>query len=254
MKSYNDIGFIIRRKQLREADKLIILLGEKYGKIESVAKGAGKVLSRKGGNLDLLNLVKCSFHKTKGLDIMVEAELVDNYEDIKQNLSSISEIFYLLEIIDKFWIGEDDDSDFFTELRIFLDHYRKKNIDRDLLISAFEIKLLDFTGFTPLFDTCLMCADKLNPNEKRIAASSGEAGYLCQKHFNEIEMKNLLVPDTIIKVQKFIFNNSLDNLEQLNSNESINKRLRSIQKVWLEGILENRLKSANFLEHIKLIT
>ena len=81
MKSYSTEGFIIQMRQLREADRLIVLYTKDFGRVESVAKGASRLLSRKSGSLDLLNLGKFSFHKTKGLDILTEVALLDDFSD-----------------------------------------------------------------------------------------------------------------------------------------------------------------------------
>ncbi|MCA9384000.1 DNA repair protein RecO, partial [Candidatus Dojkabacteria bacterium] len=139
MKSYKDKGIIIKIKQFKESDKLVIILGEEYGRIEAVAKGAGKLLSKKTGSIDLLNLASFSFHKTKGIDLLLEAELLDDYSDIKSSLGSISEIFYLLEIIDKFMLGEGGDNEFYQDLTWFLQMFRSGVLERDILFSGLEL-------------------------------------------------------------------------------------------------------------------
>ena len=149
MRSYRDQGIIISIRQFKEADKLYVIIGEKHSRIEAIAKGAGKTLSRKGGMLDLFNYCKFSFHKTKGIDLMIEADLIDDYAEVKTNLAQISELFYLAEILNHFLIEDDDSGTVLTDLLAFLNELKANPEIRDLLIVAFELKLLNNTGFLP---------------------------------------------------------------------------------------------------------
>jgi len=249
MRSYSDRGFIINKRKFREADKLIIVLCEKNGRVEAVAKGAGKSRSRKGGSLDLLNLANFSFHKTKGLDLLVEAELIDDYCELKRDLSSVSEIFYLLEIIDRFHIQDDTDY-VFSEFLRFITLFQEGIAEKSVLISGFEIKILDYIGFKPLLKDCIHCKDQLGIGKQRYAAFGGEVGYICKKHVDTTAFKVKKVTDRVVKIQKYMIENELAELKRLKLDQSTQSRLRAVQKSWLEGILENKLKSTKFLRTI----
>ena len=250
MRNYKDEGIIINIKQFKEADKFAVILGKKHGRIEAIAKSAGKIKSRKVGVMDLLNYAKFSFYKSKGIDLILEAELIDNFEKFKENIQDISEIFYLLEILDKFVISEDSNI-FFSLLLDFLQLWESFDEQKDVLISAWELKILDAAGFSPNLLECIHCSDILAEGSERIAASSGEAGYLCSKHYDPSSQTSFVVEDKIIKVQKYLLGNELKESIALDIDLKLARRVRSIQKTWLEGIVENRLKSASFLEYVK---
>lgn len=253
MHSYQDQGFIIKIKPSREADRLVSILTKKHGKFVALAKGAAKILSRKTGTLDLLNLNKFLFYKSRSnYDLIIESELIDDFIDVKTSLVNISQIFYILEIIDKIALGEEtSDENLFDSLYEFLALWRQYSKQKDNLLAAFEIQTLRLTGFEPDLDYCIFCKAKLLPDSNRIAASSGEAGYLCDKHFDFTQKSKFLVPDNVLKIQKYYLNNQLLSAIKLNTTSHDQKRIEGVQKVWLEGIIENRLKSANFIDQVK---
>lgn len=250
MKSYTDEALVIKLKQLKESDKLVILFSPNHGRIESVAKGAGKILSSKGSILDQGNFLKLGLYKSKGLDIITEAELIEDFQGVKQNLQSISEVFYILDILDKFSYPDLKDKKFFSELISFMQFMQKYPDKSPQLIAALEMKVLEFAGFKPLLNKCIHCEEVLIPGEMRISAVGGEAGYLCRKHFDTLKYTKYIVPDQIIKIQKYLLEHNLSESIRLNINNDLIDRLRIIQRRWLEGTLENQLKSATFLDKV----
>jgi len=250
MKSYKDRGIIIKIRQLAEADRLVVIYGEKFGRIEAVAKGVSKLLSRKRGSIDLLNYAEFALHSTRGLDIITEASLLDDFAALKQDLYSVSQIFYILELLDKLLISSESEDTVSALLLEFLPLLQDENTRRDFLISAFEVKLLNLLGFGPILDSCLHCGKEHLPNEKRIAAASGQAGYLCDKHFAGDRYQNLFVPDTMLKLQRFMLVEGLQSLRQIRYDQLLLKRLKSIQRTWIEGVIEKNLKSTAFLDKL----
>src|SRR3990172_9652373 len=99
MKSFTDQGIVLKIIELQEASKLVAVWCKRFGKIITIAKGAGKILSRKGSSLDLLNLGKFSLHQGKTYTLIIEVELQNDYHTLKEDLKNISNIFYLLDLL-----------------------------------------------------------------------------------------------------------------------------------------------------------
>lgn len=251
MKSYSDFGIILKISQLQEANKLVIIWGKRSGKISALTKGAGKTLSRKGGSLDYLNLGKFAFHKGHNFDVITEVELVEDFHELKENLINISNIFYLLDLLDHFLPESEKAADFFADFVSFLEIYGSGNTNKDLLLSYFELKTLQFFGYEPELNNCLHCQEPLQIDLPRIAATRGQAGYLCARHFNTTVYRQFLVNDQVIKLQKFMLSAPLEKLHLLNVNRELQQRIRDVQKTWIEGILENHLQSNIFKEQVK---
>ncbi|MFQ5492665.1 MAG: DNA repair protein RecO [Candidatus Dojkabacteria bacterium] len=251
MRSYRDTGYILKTRPLGEADRLVIVFSKNHGKIEAVAKGARKPLSRKAGNIDLLNLVNFAFHKGKNLDIVTEAELVDDFDVLKRDLPTISEIFYILELLDRFLSVDLDSKLIYKTLQNFLTLMSQSGYKNSALMLGLELKLLDYLGFGPDLTSCLHCGQQLKEDVARIAASKGMAGYLCSEHFNTLDYPETTVSNTVIKLQRLLLSKSLGLIKSIKINLQLENRVKSIQDSWIRGILEADLKSLMFLEEVR---
>jgi DNA repair protein RecO (recombination protein O) len=100
-KSVRAEGFIIKRKNFGEADRMITVFTKSQGKIIAVAKGVRKIKSRKSPHVELLNKVSISLSETKSLPILIEADSINNYQILKMSLEKMAYAYKLLEVIDR---------------------------------------------------------------------------------------------------------------------------------------------------------
>jgi len=243
MKSYNDQGFIIKMKPFPEADKLVIFLTRRHGIVETVAKGSARSNSRKVSSLDLLNHVKASFYVTKSLDILREIELINDFNTIKKNKDIINGLLYILEIIDRINASSEGEVNAYNLLEDFL-YLSEENVDKFLLLlTGFEIKLLHLAGFSPNLTTYIKTEQPILPEEKRILAYDNDLGYMLSSHSST----SRIVSDKIIKVQRYLIKNSFKDILRLDLEQKLIKELQNIHRIWIESVIEKRLKSTSLL-------
>ena len=99
MRYLNDIGFVVKRVNLGEADRFITLFTKNNGKIEVLAKGVRKINSRRSSHIELLNLINFNSVKTSKNYILTEVDLVSSFESRKQTLDQCETLFLLCELI-----------------------------------------------------------------------------------------------------------------------------------------------------------
>ncbi|KXK27467.1 MAG: DNA repair protein RecO [candidate division WS6 bacterium OLB20] len=249
MRSYKDTGYIIKVRQLREADKLVVLFTKDKGRIETVAKGASRLLSRKSSSIDLLNRVTVNLYQGKQLDVITEIALEDDYASVKQDLAGISQVFYILELLDVFTRYLPEHDTLFAMLEDFLQLFTDKST-RITLLRSFELKLLDIFGFGPDLYHCLHSGSDLKPGERRVSASSGQAGYLRLEALPNKPRSPVLIGDDIVKVQRYLLHEDLGSARHLAITQNQQNTLQSVQRNWMQGILERSLKSMNFIDEI----
>lgn len=96
-----DTGFIIRRRNVSEADKYVTILTRNNGKIEVLARGVKKLTSRRAPHLELLN--KISFQAVSKTSssrlVLADIELVSSHTELKKTLESIEDLFLICELI-----------------------------------------------------------------------------------------------------------------------------------------------------------
>ena len=81
-----------------------------------MAKGVRKPNSRNGGHLDILNKINAYVRIGENLNNLSQADTIDGYGEIKQNLKKISLCFYILELSEKFSVENDPNNNIYQLL------------------------------------------------------------------------------------------------------------------------------------------
>jgi len=85
----------------READRIITLITPEHGKVRAVAKGVRKTKSKLGGRLDLVTHVSLLCWRGRELDVITQAEIIDLYRPIREDLDKMPVAFTMLEVVDQ---------------------------------------------------------------------------------------------------------------------------------------------------------
>lgn len=150
MQVYKIEGVIIKRSDYGEADKIVTIFAKNHGKIKAIAKGIRKIKSRRAPHIELFNYAKISLHRGQNLDIITEAEAINTYNILKQDLKKVSVVYYLSEVIDKLCPEKQEHDDVFKEFLISLKHLNTENpVEIDEVINNFSSMILIKLGFLP---------------------------------------------------------------------------------------------------------
>lgn len=204
-------GLILKRANFGEADRMLTVLTKNLGKISVIARGVRRITSRRAGNVELLNLVKIGLFKGKGYTL-TEAESIETFPRIKSNLATSTAGFHILELSNK--LLPEDDPNFRAYDLVVEVLKRLEDNPRQLLLRAFEIKLLDLLGF---FST---------------RALPGM----------EDSTKNLI---------NILDQTPLPKIEQMNVSPEQIVALERILRYYIEQILESKLKSSDVMRQLK---
>lgn len=137
------------RRNYGEADRILILLTRDYGRVSLLAKGVRKPKSRKRGHLEVFSRVKFSAVKGKGLDLMIEAEMMDNYQAVRCSLAKTAVAFYLTEVLGKLLREGESHPDIFQVMTDYLQQLETRNDLRNLRLE-FIFQVLIHLGFWPV--------------------------------------------------------------------------------------------------------
>lgn len=139
----NDVGFVIKRINLGEADRFVTLFTRHNGKIEVLAKGVRKITSRRSSHIELLNLIKFHSLKTAKNFILTEVELINSFEKRKSNLVQCEVAFLVCELIDNLCPYNQVNTELFMHVLEFL----KTGSEDDNSLKEFEEKILHHLGY-----------------------------------------------------------------------------------------------------------
>lgn len=171
---YRDQGIVLRTWRLGESDRIVNLLTERHGKVRAVVKGVRKTKSRFGARLE--PMVHCSllFYEGRGdLDIVTQAEVVEFFRPVREDLGRLAKAASLLEATDQLCQERHANPRLFVMLlgglRALAAH------DAPLLVPAFFLKLLSTEGFHPLLDECASCGGRYG----LVAFDLAQGGVVC---------------------------------------------------------------------------
>ena len=98
---YRDQGVVLRTIKLGESDRIITLVTAGHGKVRAVAKGVRKTKSRFGARLEPLSHASLLVYEGRDLDIISQAESIDHFRAIREDLDRMGSAMALLEAVDQ---------------------------------------------------------------------------------------------------------------------------------------------------------
>ena len=174
MSLYRDTGVVLRTYKLGEADRIVVLMTAEHGKVRAVAKGVRKTKSRFGGRLEPLSHVSLLLYQGRELDVVSQAESLDHFRALHDDLSRLTRGIALLEAVDQ--LAQERE----PNLRLYqmlLGALRAlTTADSPLLVGAFYWKLLAAEGLHPELDSCVACGSP----EPFVAFDLDQGGVLCR--------------------------------------------------------------------------
>lgn len=149
LRSYASEAIVIKRRNYKEADRIISLYTSNFGKVSVLAKGVRKPKSKKRGGLEVFSHIKFSAGKAKFLDIITEVEVINLYSKIRKDLKKAALGYYLIETLDKLTQEEEKNYILFKYLRDYLSRLENENHLRKMK-EEFVCNVLTELGFWPV--------------------------------------------------------------------------------------------------------
>jgi DNA repair protein RecO (recombination protein O) len=174
---YRADGIVLRRRNIGEADSVFTVLAADGRKFEAVARGARKTRSRMRGHLEPLTHGRFLVATGKSLDIFTQAETVQSFRSLREDLGRSSAAMYCAELCDRFTVEDQENRQLFQLLRGALSAI-DTGADPDLVLRHFELHILALSGFELQLAGCAHCGGRL-PEEPALF-SAGGGGLLCR--------------------------------------------------------------------------
>lgn len=243
---YRTDALILRRSDFGEADRLLTVFTPERGKLRLLAKGVRKTTSRKAGHVELFMLTDMLVAQGRTWDIISQAEIVEPYRDLREDLDKTSNAYYLAELVDRFTEEHDPNQPLFELLAVTLAHLSSN--DLFLALRYFELHLLGLTGYQPQLYFCLACNEALEPVDNYFHIADG--GTLCPEHGRDRPNAELL-PLPVLKVLRFLQTEPWDKISRLQLNANTRQHGESLLMRYITFVLERQLKSVDFIRKLK---
>jgi DNA repair protein RecO (recombination protein O) len=245
---YRTDAIILRRADFGEADRIITVFTPDRGKIRLLAKGVRKTTSRKAGHIELFMLTHLLVARGRTWDIISQAEIVQAYRQLREDLDKTSHAYYLAELIDRFLEEHDPNQPLFELLAITL--ARLEHLDDPFLVLRyFEVRLLNLTGFQPQLHFCVITQEPIEPVENNYFHIAD--GGVLKPEAGQLRPNAELLPLAVLKVLRFLQTEPWEKVAKLQLSPATRQHVERLMMGYITYTLERQLKSVDFMRKLQ---
>jgi DNA repair protein RecO (recombination protein O) len=244
---YQTEAIVIRRTKLGEADRILTLYTPGHGKVRAIAKGSRRTTSKLAGHVELLTHSTLLIASGRNLDIITQAQTINSYMPLREDLHLMSCGLYVSELIDAFTEEDEESRDIFNLLQNTLEQL-SLGVKSDTVLRYFEIHLLELTGYRPQLHQCANCGTPLRPVQNYFSSSQG--GALCSDCSYE---EPIVLPLSLnaLKVLRLWQNCDLATAAKVTIKQDLAREMEYLLRDYIKYILDRQLKSTSWLDMIK---
>ena len=246
-------AIILSRRDFGESDRLLTLFTPERGKIRAIAKGARKPQAKLSGHVELFARSDLMIHRGRNLDIITQAELIDPYLGLRENLRRGAYANYVAELLDRFTADEDiSQSELFDLL-----HRTLKRVadaaDPRLAARYYELRLLDLVGFRPELTACVLTRAKLMPEAQFF--SNEEGGVVSRAAAAQLGSGLASLEFETLKILRHL-QRSAGDYERVASLRLAPEQHAGLERIllgYITHLLESKLQSVDFIRRLRNI-
>ncbi len=230
------VGFVFKKQDIGEADRIYSLYTRDFGRIEVLGKGIRKISAKLRGALELFSFSEIEFVKGKIFKRLTDANLIEQFERLRKDLRRLKIAFKISKVLDELIKGEEKDErilDLILETFNRLNDYFLSPSLQKTLFWYFFWNILNLLGYVPQIDSCIFCQRKLK--KPPFYFSFKEKGFLCFKCFKKKKEGERAKIETM-KLIKLFLKRDLNTLEKLRLKKEILEDLEKFSKKYFNLI------------------
>lgn len=224
-------GIILRQTKIVRGRRMVLLFSKKFGKIS-----AGSNINEKGRSKSALamrpfTLGRYEIYKKGDFFSINGAETMKSFYSIGENVDKYMHASYVLELVEKITPEGQPMPELFRLTEDFLVEIEAREKKFEILVLAFEVKVLKVLGYLPVLDQCAVCGAK----EDVAVFSVKDGGVLCknccsEKELNPADTLIYQVDFGIVSVLNYFLSHPLSSLKKLALDEEKERTIREMLK------------------------
>lgn len=246
-RTYRTEAVILRRQNLGEADRLVTLFAPAHGKLRSIAKGVRRPGSKKAGHLEPFTRSRLLLARGRELDIITQAETIDAFASMRQDLARLGQASVAIELIDRFGVQEAESGEMYQLLVRTLERLDRE-ADPEMALRYFQVRLLDLVGYRPELGRCANCGKEARPEDQFFSAMEGSL--LCARCGpNRGDARPISL--RALKVFRHYQRHPYELASQPQVSSPIARELEGILESYLSHLLERELRAPSFVRQVR---
>ena len=187
--------------------------------------------------------------KGRTWDLVSQAEMIEPFRALHEDLQRTSYAFYIAELLDGFTQERDSHPQIFALLKETLSRLAaSKDEVLPLVARFFDLRLLSLMGYQPQLFQCIECHEPLEPVTNYYSLVDG--GVLCPSH-GEGRVGAEPLPLPLFKALRFLQTREWDVVARLDLSDGLQAELERLLQSTLIYHLERNLRSVAFLRTVR---
>jgi DNA repair protein RecO (recombination protein O) len=247
MRSQRVEAIVLKHADFGEADRLLTLYTREQGKLRALAKGARKPGSRKGGHVEPFTRTKLQLATGRDLFIVNQAEAIEAYSALTENLEALGYASYVVELLDRFSADHDANQTIYRLVRDTLARLAAGE-EMQLAVRYYEVRLLDQVGFRPELQSCLNCRKPIQPQDQYFSFEQG--GVLCPQ-CGPRDTAARRISLAALKVLRHLQRSSYTEARRAKLTAAVQAELEALMNAYITYLVERNLNTPRFLQRVR---
>ncbi|TAH60303.1 MAG: DNA repair protein RecO [Gottschalkiaceae bacterium] len=239
-------GLVLKYTNVGEADRILTLLTRDKGKIKAYAKGCRRPKSSLTSSSEIFAFSDFILFKGTNFYHVSNGELRESFYDLRKDLIRLSYAVYFAELADTVTDEEMSCERILLILAKTLYYLSNKEIPIGILSCAYQLKLMDLSGFKPSLQRCVICGKEGKFNKFSISLG----GVLCNDCLKPDIIAEKINPDTL-EYFEILLSTPISRLNNIKIDNTIFIEADRIIKDFVQLHLDKKFKSAKFINSIK---
>ena len=238
-------GIIVNETNYGETSKILNVITKEKGLISVMAKGCKNLKSPlRSVSSKLTYGTFIIYYKENKISTLKEVSTLDNFKNLKKDITSISYAAYMLELSEGV-IKQNNDPRIFD---LLIQSLKKINegFNPLVIMNILELKYLEFLGVMPIIDSCAMCGKKTGI----VTLSSYRGGYVCKDCYTN----ETIVSDKTIKLIRMFYYVDISKITKLDISSKSKNEINLFLDDYYSRYTGLYLKSKSFIKNLQKLT
>ncbi len=245
-------GMVLSGTPVGENDKRIVILTKERGKISAFARGARRAKSPLLAACEPFTFGEFSVYRGRDSYTVSSVEVKNYFSELREELEDIYMGMYFCEVADYFTRENLDAREVLKLLYQSLRALKVPSLNRGLVKTIFEFKMIAVNGEAPRLFACIGCGKK----EELFYFHDQQAGILCEDCYQKAPHGGkgaVKIMGTTTYILQRILATPVEKLYTFSVKEPVQKELEHVIKRYFSTRVDRRFHTTQFMEMLDLV-
>lgn len=173
-------AIVLTRRNFREFDEIVSLFSKEQGKLEVLARGVKKTVSKNAPYLEPFSCIHVGIIPGKEIQHITSVHSFEYFSSIRTDFKKIQQALSLVSWLDSILAPGEKDTTLYETLFSWLCFLKSSLVTQNILQDAMMLKSIALLGFEPSLEACVHCGETLEASDD-ICFSFSSGGVVCKK-------------------------------------------------------------------------